>query len=538
MMRAGGHLNVVSNRLGTSSSRARFLGMVIAEALSSLVDEGDKRMDFKMDETKTPEALWYKSLVSVNDQMGSLELLQIPKLAQATQQIPHQRVSPDVAAQRYTSTKLQSSKIIAIQEVSDNDADASNSGEDDLAPYARPDSDAEDSDEDPTTIVRNKPTAPVYIRDLILYLRESDNYDKQKLGLQIAASLIRRKANFGTEVSEHAEDLATLLVGIQDKYEIEDFEGFRLQGMIALVVAQPSKMGQWFSKTFFDGDYSISQRASILTTLGLSARELGGYGTADTSLPALGTTFPSKSLPEAAHKRFAPVPSSSSSALKPIDSLAQQLQTTYLAPLATSIADKYSGPDVLKLKTFSSRIKSQPRPPVKVITNILAQTISSSFFFPLTGRFFVHLKAYGSSKSSNIIFQPHLLSHFLKTLAVLVHASGTSILALPQVTSEFWDLLLSLRAQAVGDIAVLEALLFALLTLLEINENQRGLVEENGGRLLETQSWVEGVFSRLSGEGEEEASVKMCAAGVLIRIREIVEKYQALLLGDMVRFDY
>jgi len=195
------------------------------------------------------------------------------------------------------------------------------------------------------------------------------------------------------------------------------------------------------------------------------------------------------------------------------------------------------GPDVLKLKTFSSRIKSQPKPARKIIKNNLATIISSSFFFPLTGRFFVHLKAYGAVKTSNIIFQPHLLAHFLKTLAILMHASGPSTLALPQMITEFWDLLLSLRAQAVGDVAVLEALLFSLLTILEINEDRRSMVDENGGRLLETQSWVEGVFNHLQGDGEEEGRVKMCAAGVMVRIREVVEKYQSLLLGDLVRFD-
>jgi telomere length regulation protein len=60
-MRSGTHLNAISNRLAASSPRARFLGMVVGEALSSLVDTGDKIMDFKMDEMKTPEAMWFKN---------------------------------------------------------------------------------------------------------------------------------------------------------------------------------------------------------------------------------------------------------------------------------------------------------------------------------------------------------------------------------------------------------------------------------------------------------------------------------------------
>ncbi len=80
-----------------------------------------------------------------------------------------------------------------------------------------------------------------------------------------------------------------------------------------------------------------------------------------------------------------------------------------------------------------------------------------------------------------------------------------------------------------------EALLFAFLTLLEVNEEKRGLVERHGRQLLETQEWVEGVFGRMGG-GEEEERGRLLAAGVLVRIREVVEKYQALLMGDLASF--
>lgn len=526
MMRSGTHLSVVSNRLATSSPRARFLGMVIGEALSSLVDPEDKKMDFKMEEMSTPEAKWYKSLVTVSDFVGSLDALKSQAITKVPQKrkpaVNHPAAKPKVA-------QPSGSKIISIEEISSSEEDSDNDG---LTPYAKPDSDASDSDEDPTLITRNKPTAPVYIRDLITYLRDTESYDKQKLGLQTAAPLIRRKANFGTEVSAHAEELATLLVGLQDKYEIESFADMRLQGMIAVLIAQPLKMGQWLSKTFFDGDYSLSQRASILTTLGLGARELGGFANEDTSssLPSPSTSFPSKSLPPALHKLY----SASFPDSKAVDSLSTQLSNTMIAPMAASLADKITGPSILKVRTFSSRMSVEAKRK-KPIANALAKVVSDGFFFPLTGHFFIHLKAYGSSSYSNIVFQPFLLTLFIKTLALLIHASGPSTLALPQMTSEFWDLLLSLRTQSLGDAMVREALLFAFLTLLEVNDNKRGLVERHGRQLLETQEWVEGVFSRM-GAGEEEERARMLAAGVLVRIREVVEKYQALLMGDLVGF--
>lgn len=564
MIRSGGHLSVVSNRLASSSPRARFLGMIVGEALSSLVDKGDKKMDFKMQEMQTREAMWYKSLVSVTDTVGTLDPLRQGAASQAKKS--HPRTSKPTPKAMPAPT---GSKIIAIEEVETDEEEEVDPDNDGLTPYAKPDSDVEDSDEDATLVTRNKPTAPVYIRDLITYLRDTENYDRQKLGLMTAAPLIRRKANFGTEVSAHAEELATLLVGIQDKYDIENFMEMRQQGMIAILIALPQKMGQWFAKTFFDGDYSLSQRASVLTTLGLGARELGGFGAEDSAIPSTKknspASFPSKTLPAAMHSLYTtsnttkpllkatPRSSNRTGAQHPknaISFLSSALSNTMIAPLASSASKTLNGPALLQTRTFSTRpavaaARSKPT------TNTLAQIVSTSFFFPLTGRFSLLLSSARIS-SFPALTSPYLLSHLLKTLALLLHASGPNTLALPQMTAEFWSLLLALRVRSQGDISVMEGLLFAFLTILEVNEDKRRLVQEQGRQLLETQEWVESVFSRLGTAGgsgiqglmggggqalsEEDEKVRMLAAAVLVRIRECVEKYQALLMGDLASF--
>ncbi|KAK2626739.1 hypothetical protein QTJ16_003914 [Diplocarpon rosae] len=537
MIKSGNHLSVVSNRLASSSSRARFLGMAVGEALSSLVDKEDQRMDFKVEEMSTDEAKWFKSLVNVSDSIGTLGPLKGGTVTNISQ-----KASPNGSRPaKKTTPRAMELKVVAIEEVEDSDRESDDDG---LVPYAKPDSDAEDSEEDATLITHKKPTAPVYIRDLINYLRDTENYDRQKLGLTTAAPLIRRKANFGTEVSAHAEELAALLVGLQDKYKIENFQEMKVQGMIAVLVALPSRMGQWFSKTFFDGDYSIAQRASILTTLGLGARELGGFGAEDEnltvmkSLPSPGTSFPSKKLPQHLLAHYAPTPKSkplTSAPISALDTLSTSLGNTMIAPMAANLADKLTGPSILKIRTFSTRMAVEAKRKKPTI-NTLGQIVSQSFFFPLTGRFAIHLKAFGPS-AQNITFHPYLLSLFLKTLSLLLHASGPNTLSLPQMTSEFWDLCLGLRAQSIGDVLVLEALLFSLLTILEVNGNKRALVEGFGRQMLETQEWVEGVFERLGSVGsEEDERVRMLAAGVLVRLRENVEKYQALLMGDLASF--
>ena len=532
-LRSGTHLSMVSNRLAATSDQARFLGMAIGEALSELVDKEDKRMDFKTDEMKTAEAKWYKGLVNVADAIGNIEDL-APAAVVKSPQKPKAKASKPVAKR---IPKPSGSKIIAIEEIDDDDEEQSDN--DGLTPYAKPDSDAEDSDEDPTLVIRNKPQAPVYIEDLITYLRDTDNYDRQKLALNVAPSLIRRKANFGTEVSSHAEELATLLVGLQDKYDMDAFQDMRLQGMIATLVAQPQKMGPWFSKTFFDGDYSISQRASVLTTISVGARELAGLAAEDEklttmkSLPAASASFPSKTLPPNLHAVY-------SSSTSTVNRLSDTLTTSMIAPMATSLADTLTGPEVFKVRSFSSRLK-QSTPRTKRIPNALAAIVATSFFYPLTSRFVMHLRAYGPSSRQNVVFQPHLLALFLKTLSILLHASGQATLSLPQMCQEYWDLLLSLRSQSSGNTEITEGLLVGFLTVLECgsgSDSGRGLVERQGRELLETREWVEAVFGRfgIGKGGEEEEKIRMLAVGCLVRIGEMMERYRALLMGDVANF--
>ncbi|KZF26020.1 hypothetical protein L228DRAFT_279274 [Xylona heveae TC161] len=639
MARSSIHINSISNRLAASSLRARFLGMVVGVSISELVDKPDKQMKFGTEELETDEAKWYKNLVHVDDKIGTLDDLKSTLHPLVTSSAPNfitsatttarpedskpasdEKPKPPKPSRKAPASKPEPKKSPGIIEVLDSSSssepeDEDDDEDDDLIPYAKPDSDAEDSDDDPTLVTRKKPSAPVYIRDLISGLRDVDNYDRQRISLSSASALIRRKAGFGTELSEHCEELASLLIGLSDKFSIDHFQEWRLQAMIALLVSQPLQMGQWFSRTFFQGDYSIGQRISILTTLGMGAREIAGYKSEDAQLTQSldvnlnappphpphsqshsqshhtsppnpsDAPFPSKYLPHKLHSLY-----SSSSTSSPVNALTDRLQQSMIQPMAATAADSLSRPNALKVRTFSSRMQVEKRRG-KPVANELAKIVAAGFFLPLTGLWWAQLNAYSSStslsflsgvgggvgrgggrgssnisnsNSNNIYLSPLLLPYFLKTLALILHASGPSNPALPQMTSEFWDLLLSLRSKSLlissasaspspspslsedpldssaGSIAVLESLLFAFLTLLDINaeseSNARRLAEEQSRELLETQEWAEHVFEVTRGGDEEGDKVRMLAASVLLRTREVVERYQRLLMGEMVDF--
>ena len=219
-----------------------------------------------------------------------------------------------------------------------------------------------------------------YIRDLIAGLNDYENYDRYTLALENAAGLIMRKSNFGKEVTDHIYDLASVIVGLRDHYELESFDELRLSATIALLIASPERMGPWFCREYFNGDYSLSQRVAILSTIGLGVRQVAGFDKVGNDKEGATPTKDRnsfRSLPEKLHKLYI-------SDSSPIEATAKELERAIVQPVALSAADKLSGPDALKVRTFSSRMEVEKRRK-KPIANQLAQIVNGSFFFPLVG---------------------------------------------------------------------------------------------------------------------------------------------------------
>ena len=225
-----------------------------------------------------------------------------------------------------------------------------------------------------------------YVRDLISGLRDKESYDRHQLALSAAAPLISRKRGFGNEVADHTDELANVLVGLKDDFDIENFDEMRQKALIALLVAQPAPMGQWLASAFFSGDRSVNERVVILSAIGLGAREVAGIVDKDAVMKAKGKglddSFPSKQLPERLHKIY-------TESASPVDAAAKRLERMMIEPVALDAADKMSGPNALKVRTFSSRMDVAKRRK-KPIANNLAKIVAESFFFPLTGRWWAH----------------------------------------------------------------------------------------------------------------------------------------------------
>ncbi|KAK6330248.1 telomere binding protein [Orbilia blumenaviensis] len=555
--RSSSFMNGVSNHLASTNIRVRFLGMIVGETISTLVDRDERQLKFKdsLDASDEEAAKW-RALVKVDDITPSWdifkdEVFKSPPLPKK----PSKKPSSSTKNSAIIEVTGPSSTIISEIDPSNRiqELDSSSDDDDDLIPYPKPDSDPEDSDDDATLVNRKKVPPPVYIRDLLYLLSDHDSFDKQQIALLHAAVLIRRKATHGTEVSSHAVDLLTTLVGMQDKFSMENFDTLRLKAVVSLLVTLPLISGPWASQRIFEGDYSLAQRCVMLSGMGIAAMELSGEEIPDNSplytfqlspQEKEKSQFPSKRLPQRLHNIYNTTSSSisststSSTTSTAIDTLSTSLKSHLLQPLAAKAANELSPlPSLLKIRKFSSRpeIESTRKKPT---INKLSQVVIPAFFGPLTGRWWVYVKDHGGSASTTLI--PHLLAMYIKTLTVLLHTTGPNGVMIPQMVDNMWDILLNLRHSklTLENSTVLDAVLFGLLAIFEVckeDRDKRRLAEERSKELVETQEWVGKVFEG-SGDASEGGGEdrKGLAAAVLLRCREVVERYERLLMGDLI----
>jgi telomere length regulation protein len=540
--------------------------MIVAVAVSRLVDKPDKVMNFGVEELESEEAHSWLDLVQVQDKVGTIENL--PATApEPVKKRTLQQPSKPVKRERLSAAPLSTtSKIIAIEELSDSDkaagsdieAEEAEEEEDaDLRPYAAPDSDPEDSDDDPTLVNRNKPTAPVYITSLVKQLNASDDLPAMELALKTAPSLIRRKANFGDELSSNIFQLASSLLNLQEIMSMEDTQRLRLEALVACLASKPAIMGPWIASTYFEGDLPLSTRSALLAAVALGARELAGItDDPEETSAAPGANegpFPSKRLPPRLEQAY-------SSTVKPIDSLSKTLSYRTLQPMALEAADKLTGPNILKVRTFSSRMAVAARTAAKQesrskrIPKDLHRLLAESVYLPLCSRLTLLLSSLSASPylANSTLVHPSLLKLSLQTLTILLATIGPNALQLPTLTRESLLLLTALHTvpTLAHDPIILPPILHLLLTLLDLNVEAGATAEERlvtdfGPMVAELVSWAAGLGERVSiPEVHDDPGLGMAmpwpvlVAGIQVKWQEVGRKFQGRMFGLMASTDF
>ncbi|KAI9926432.1 telomere binding protein [Aspergillus wentii] len=118
---------------------------------------------------------------------------------------------------------------------------------------------------------------------------------------------------------------------------------------------------------------------------------------------------------------------------------------------------------------------------------------------------------------------------------------------LPTLTQETLSLLISLHGRPVADEpTILCALLSLFLAVVDLNvasgtTGEERLVTDFATPVIELREWAGEVFDRIppaQGENDPQGQVRTLAAGVMVKLGEVMERYQGRLMGVNVGFGY
>ncbi|SCV73705.1 BQ2448_6135 [Microbotryum intermedium] len=414
----------------------------------------------------------------------------------------------------------------------------------------------------PSTSTRkrgDKLRPPVYVPELTAYLKGLDpegrkeevdqEAERVEVGLTEGEGLVRRKKGWGGELDENAVDLTFALMGLQDQYDIKGFEDSKRKIMIALVSSCPRTVAPCIIEQYFTPSYSVAQRYTMLTSLALGARELAGLSieikagslalAAQSASPQTGI-FPSKQLPPAMHKRIV-----QASQPTPLDLWTEDVTRITLSSVreeAKTTIPEASVEKLVRVRRFASATTAPGTTPT---TSSYTSLASDYFIMPLINRFWLYLRdvasmpitqqgPYAGGSGTAVLLNPLVLTQYLSTLALLLHAARLAPTFSDVLAPEALHLVLALRTSGGREEhpQVLEkemSLILVVLDAIVAFDGGTGLMTrvEGGANLVgEVQGWATEVFERFDGRevGFGEGKAGRTAAGILLRIEEVLSR--------------
>ncbi|KAG0010978.1 telomere binding protein [Entomortierella chlamydospora] len=438
--------NGMSNWLELESFQRKQIGLVVAEEFSKAVDTIGSPADFDLDGTDM-EIRFARSLVHLKDGAKPYNPAVLPSIDDSKGPQECDEESQDEFADSRAANQEDSDDEEDPDEIVDQFSranvrdDSDSDDDDDLKPYEM--EYESDPDEDIGSSRKPKVAAPLYLRDLISYLRAGEDRDKTEMGLQHAAELIRRKAG-SLELEEFAETLANTLVQIQDSFDLTNFYKMRENALVALVVTSPIIVSGVLTFQFYEKKNSVGQRLNILTALALGAQEISGFdrppsaATSSSSAP-IRPGQPSRSTLTAANSVYSTSSNTTGTATSSTSTLvgagAQNQMSSRTAPVTfDSIASNISLARTRRFSQKSNIEASRPAPKANAFSNL-----APVFLGGLLGRWGGNRGA-GMERGYDVLQKAPamVLKKFVVTLGVLVHY------AVP-ITRELFRFLLALR---------------------------------------------------------------------------------------------
>ncbi|KOG99592.1 Tel2p [Saccharomyces eubayanus] len=248
---SGQFLNGVTKHLGSNEREARERAMFIAKLLSD--NELKYESDFKID---VPN-LKFES--NSDDEIIDFKSLKTPSVFN-------------------THIEEKNNKVIEI------------SGR--VQSLAMGDGDSDDENDDDDECVKRI----VFLKDLMREYEHTGESRKTRLIplLKQTVKLVRQKTDFPLEVGYYAQGILSSLTCLNNEFDESLFEQWRINALVSVLVVLPAKVTDAI-KILFNSELSLQQRMSLLSALGLSARELRGLDDPTVIKPKF--DFPTDRLP-------------------------------------------------------------------------------------------------------------------------------------------------------------------------------------------------------------------------------------------------
>ncbi|CCH40813.1 Telomere length regulation protein [Wickerhamomyces ciferrii] len=230
----------------------------------------------------------------------------------------------------------------------------------------------------------------LFLKDLI------KNFNDEKVNhltplLSHTVKLVRQKATFKLELEFYSEELASLIIGLLNKFDEPNFEQLKINALVSIIVTN-TKVITHIMNLLFTGDYSIQQRMIILSSISLSARELRGFE--DDFIEKVETDFPTRKI-EQRHS-------------KP---MVQEVEDK--PPRFEEIKDDNNEQFIGQGKV--QRVSKKLTKPVEKTKPNNFSKIASKFFYPL---------ANGWIKGIDVgTYNEMFLKHYLQTLELIIKAA-------------------------------------------------------------------------------------------------------------------
>ncbi|KAG8933784.1 telomere binding protein [Tulasnella sp. 418] len=574
-------LNSISKYLSHQDPSVRRCGMFIAEIVASKCNQ---KLDFASWEGDGESKEWFRSLRQL--------------VIEGTQG----RILDDSYDEKeaFTLTAAKQEEI-DIADISTSHPDTEGNkkrgqpavmydSDDSLTGYASPDpssrsasptpSELEEIAKDPSLVAgreANKIPKPVFLlqlSDLITTQKDEEQKEpaKHEMALREGESLIRRKANYGTELDENAVNLTLAFIRLQDNYEITGFSEKKQSILAALVACCPERAVPCMIEQFFSSQYSTEIRSTILTALVLGAKELAGVTTHPVQ-----PTFPSKTLPPHLHRKYL----SSSDTENPVQSLLEGITRQAIDQSREKAENEI--PQIAREKQLRLRRNLPARSIVEIrrtqhpndaqsatVTTTFNDIAPEFFIMPLINRFWLYLhdersresrSAFSSSRykgaGTGMILHPMTLGQFLSSLAVLSYMAQNSLAYISIITPAALELAIAVGTRPLSDAEVEEADLdqrtagekqaTVITGALELSlvvldgcwnvDQGRNLALDHPELLLAVKELGTGIFRTLEkgvllpGSGNEAyARAQRASAGVLLKVEEMIAKWRASML--------